>query len=271
MGGRMGSVGPMPATSRHAATRQVWCDIDSAARPSDPGRAMLSAFSLAIGQLGDPRILRILVRSLGITLALFAVLATLGWYGLDAAFARFGLTDGSFEGADSVRGIAALLITLIGGWLLWRILALAVLQFFADDIVKAVEARHYPERHAAARDLAWQAELAVGLRGVLRALGYNLIALPFAAVLLITGVGTALVFWAVNAVLVGRELIEMVWLRHREPLDKSLPIGAGARFALGGLIAALLAVPFANLLAPYIGAAMATHLVHRKGAAGHAA
>jgi uncharacterized protein involved in cysteine biosynthesis len=34
------------------------------------------------------------------------------------------------------------------------------------------------------------------------------------------------------------------------------------RFLLGGAIAALLAVPFANLLAPVLGAAAATHLVH---------
>jgi uncharacterized protein involved in cysteine biosynthesis len=232
---------------------------------------MLSALALALGQLGDRRVLAILARSLGVTLVLFAILATLGWYGLDAAFAKFGLADARFEGAGSLRGLAALLLTLIGGWLLWRILALAVLQFYADDVVKAVEARHYPDRLASARTLGWQAELAVGMRGVLRALGYNLIALPFAVLLLVTGVGTALVFWAVNAVLLGRELTEMVWLRHRAPDAKALPLGPGERFVLGGLIAALLAIPFANLLAPFLGAAMATLLVHRKGVTGHAA
>ena len=42
-------------------------------------------------------------------------------------------------------------------------------------------------------------------------------------------------------------------------------------YAALALVAALLAIPFANLLAPFLGAAMATHLVHRKGANGHAA
>jgi CysZ protein len=261
----------MNATSCHAAARQGHSGVDSVAGPRDPGAQMLSALTLALGQLGDPRVLRILARSLAVTLVLFAGLATAGWYGLDAALARFGLGDGSFEGAGSLRGLVALAITLIGGWLLWRILALAVLQFYADEVVKAVEARHYPDRLASARELRWQAELALGMRGVLRALGYNLIALPFAAALLVTGVGTALVFWAVNAVLLGRELVEMVWVRHRSLEDKTLPLRAGERFALGGLVAALLAIPFANLLAPFLGAAMATHLVHRKGANGHAA
>ena len=34
--------------------------------------------------------------------------------------------------------------------------------------------------------------------------------------------------------------------------------------ALGGVVAALLMVPFANFLAPVLGAAAAAHLVHRK-------
>ena len=98
-------------------------------------------------------------------------------------------------------------LPLWAGWLLWATLELAALQFYADEVVKDVEARHYPDRLASARELRWQAELALGMRGVLRALGYNLIALPFAAALLVTGVGTALVFWGVNAVLLGRELV----------------------------------------------------------------
>ena len=36
------------------------------------------------------------------------------------------------------------------------------------------------------------------------------------------------------------------------------------RFGLGLVVAFLLTVPFVNFLAPIIGAAMATHLVHRQ-------
>ena len=92
----------------------------------------------------------------------------------------------------------------------------------------------------------------------------NLIALPFAIALLVTGIGTAILFWAVNGWLLGRELQDMVWLRHAEASQSKPPIGFGTRFALGGFIAILLTVPFVNLLAPVIGAAAATHLVHRR-------
>ena len=47
-----------------------------------------------------------------------------------------------------------------------------------------------------------------------------------------------------------------------------LPVGA-TRFVLGAIVVALLTIPFVNLVAPIIGAAMATHLVHRKGRFGN--
>ena len=82
--------------------------------------------------------------------------------------------------------------------------------------------------------------------------------------MLFTGIGAALLFWLVNAVLVGRELQDMVWLRHRRDAADPAPVGALERFLLGGAVAALLALPFVNLIAPLLGAAAATHLIHRK-------
>jgi len=225
---------------------------------------MLSAFSLALGQLTDPRVIRVLIKSLLVTLALFAMLGTAGWYGLDGAL-------DSFAALRDYSDLVSLLIVLIAGWLLWRILALLVLQFFADEVVHAVEARYYPAAAANARKLGFREELTNGLRGAGRAVLFNLIALPVALVLLITGVGAALVFGLVNAVLIGRELQDMVWLRHRHDPAASAPLRKWERLALGGAVTALLAVPFVNLLAPLLGAAAATHLIHRKDSAAHAA
>lgn len=152
---------------------------------------------------------------------------------------------------------------IVAGWLLFRVVALFVLQFFADEVVEAVESRHYPASGATLRKLSLREELANGLRSLLRAVGFNLLALPVAAALLVTGIGTALVFWSVNAVLLGRELQDMVWLRHRQGGHETAPLGFVTRFALGGIVAALLLVPVINLIAPVLGAASATHLVHR--------
>ena len=123
---------------RHAGSAG---DVDSARRKRD-FPAMLSALILALGQLADRSVLRILIKCIAVTLVLFAGFAVLGWWGIDALLAHGGLHDSRFAAADELRGAAALVLVLIGGWLLWRILALAVLQFHADEVVRAVEARH---------------------------------------------------------------------------------------------------------------------------------
>ena len=219
---------------------------------------MISALTLALTRLFDPGLLPIWLKSLAATLLACAVLGLGGWWGLSMLFDRYA-------GPGELGQIAAGLITLLAGWLLWRVVALAVLQFFADDVVHAIEARDYPVMAARARKLGWRAELARGLGGAARALLFNLIALPFALVLLVTGVGAPLVFVAVNAVLLGRELQDMVWLRHRPSPTSPAPLSAFERFALGGVTALLLTVPIANFAAPFLGAACAVHLIHRKG------
>lgn len=232
---------------------------------------MISAFALALGQLTDRRVLRILAKSLVITATIFVVLGAASWWGLDRLLQIAGVDGTRFAAESGLRGLAALVAVIVGGWLLWRVVALAVLQFFADEVVEAVETRHYPQALASARALGWRTELKIGWRGAVRALFFNLLAAPVALVLLVTGVGAAAVFWLVNSVLIGRELADMVWLRYGHLPDAPQPLGRMERLVLGGIVTALLAVPFANLLAPIIGAAMATHLVHRKGIRPHAA
>lgn len=214
------------------------------------------AFALALGQLGDPAILRVLAKSMLVTLAVFAALGIALWQGLSATLAHYAA---GFEGLSALIAIA---LTIIGSWLLFRIVALAVLQFFADDVVRAVERAHYPAV-ADAADLPFSQELAAGLHSLLRVIAVNAVVLPVALVLLVTGVGTALLLWAANAWLLGRELTEMVWLRHRREADVAVPVGGATRFALGGIVAAMLVVPVVNFIAPVLGAAAATHLVHR--------
>ncbi len=215
-----------------------------------------SSFALALGQLADPRVQRILAKSLCVTLLVFAALGGAGWWAIQLALSGVVRSE--------LREVMALALVLVGGWLLWRIVALAVLQFFADEVVLAVEAKHYPHAAATARRLGWHEELANGLRGAGRALLFNLLALPVALALLITGIGAPLVFWLVNSLLLGRELMDMVWLRHRPTRHAPAPLGKGERLVLGGIVAALLMVPFVNFLAPFLGAAAAAHLIHRK-------
>lgn len=220
-----------------------------------------TALARAFAQLTDPAILRVLVKSILLTLGVIALLGFGAWYLLAGLLGRWELAYGAELGA-----LVAIVVTAIGGWLLFRLVALAVLQFFADEVVQAVEARHYPAALASARAIDWHEELRNSMRSTVRAVIANLVAAPFAIALLVTGIGTPILFLLVNGWLLGRELQDMVWLRHRASPDDAQPLGAPLRFALGASIAGLLIIPFVNLLAPVIGAAAATHLVHgRKG------
>lgn len=216
------------------------------------------AFGLAFSQLSEPAILRILAKSLGWTFLIFICFGILAYLGLGAWMERL-----EWAPASSATALLTVIFVLLAGWLLFRFVALFVLQFFASDVVRAVEAKYYPNEASTARELGFREELGSGLRAGLRALALNLVALPFAIFLLFTGIGAALLFWGVNALLLGRELQDMVWLRHRKDMAETAPLGGSNRFLLGGAVAGLLMLPFVNLLAPVLGAASATHLVHR--------
>ncbi len=220
-------------------------------------KAVLSSLAKAFGQLADPAIVRVATKSIAITIALFVMMGIALYYGLVWAGSAYG-----WSSAGWAEAIAAVLLAIIGFWFLFRIVALAVLQFFADKIVAAVEARHYPDLAEKAQPLPLPQDLANSVRGMGRALGFNLAALPFALVLLFTAIGPAVIFLAVNAVLLGRELTDMAWLRHCEGERHASPVPRNERILLGGVIATMMLVPVLNLVAPVVGAAAGTHLAH---------
>jgi len=223
--------------------------------------AVPAAIVKAFGQLGDRAVVAVLVKSIAITLVVFAGLGVGLYFALAEAGQRYGVDEGW-------AGVAAVLLVPIAMWLLFRVVAMAVLQFFADEVVAAVEARHYPALAARARPLPLAREVALATRGLMRALGYNLLALPVAAVLVFTAIGPAIVFLAVNAVLLGREFTDMAWLRHCNGAERDNPVSRADRVLLGGAVAGMMLVPFLNFVAPVIGAAVGTHLVLRRLAAG---
>ena len=219
--------------------------------------AVPAAIIKAIGQLGDRAVVRVATKIITMTLLIFTVLAV----GLYLALAEAAQQVGVGEGW---AGVLAVLLVPIALWLLFRLVAMAVLQFFADGIVAAVEARHYPALAAEARPLPFRRDLANSLKGLGRTAGYTLLALPLAGLLAFTAIGPALVLLGVNAVLLGRELTDMAWLRHCRGEEANSPVPRGERVLLGVVIAGLMLIPLANLIAPIIGAAAGTHMVLRR-------
>lgn len=223
--------------------------------------AVVQALFLSLSQLGDRAILAVLAKSLAVTLALFAAAGTLLWWGIDAALA-------GWRHHGAIAGVAATLFVVLAAWLLFRAIAVAVVGVFADDVVAAVEARHYPAALATARAVGLARGAAMGARSAARFVAVNLLLVPVYLVALATGPGAAIPFFVANAWLLGRDLGDMVAVRHLPP--PALPDWRrrtrGWRFALGLAGTGLFVVPLLNILAPILGAAMATHLFHRSRA-----
>jgi uncharacterized protein involved in cysteine biosynthesis len=223
---------------------------------------MLQDLTRALNQLGTPPFLKVLLISSALTLALFAAL----WVGLDALLAQVdpsgwpGWLQTPWRWVDD---LAAVPLVLLGLWLLFPAIATGIMAIFLDGIVDAVEAQHYPDRRAP-RSMGLVEGARLGLGSALRLIGWNLAALPLYLILLFTAVGPFLLFLALNGYLLGRDLWQMVAVRHLDGREAALRrANRGAVFSTGLVTSLIFLVPIANLVAPLLGAALATHGVQR--------
>ena len=225
---------------------------------------MPAAFILAFAQLWDAPIRRVLLRALLLTLALFAVLAwgvftgvamieTAGW----PRWLQRVWTAGAGEAA-------AFVLSMLLTWLGFTSIATAVMAMWQDEIIVAVEQRYYPQAKGHALGLG--VELAMGGRAAMRVALINLALLPAYLLLLVTAVGPLFLFIIANGWALGREYLEAVAARH-VPLGESRAWPKRHRWdswGIGLATAVLFAVPVINLVAPAVGAMMATHIFHRE-------
>jgi len=225
---------------------------------------MLRVLPLALTDLAEPRLFSVLVRSLLVTLLIFVLLGLVAAWALNGSDPCGWFSGETCEIGLSASGLGAMLLTVLAIWLLFPSVALGVIAAYSDRIIAAVESIHYPEAAATARPMGLISGAALGLRSAARLLLYNLIAVPFYVMLLVTGVGTIILFVLVNGVAIGRDLGEMVALRHGDPASRRAWLRGTRqdRAAIGIVVTAVFMVPFVNLLAPILGATMATHLYH---------
>ena len=222
---------------------------------------MLRALSLTLGQIGDPAILRVIAKSLALTLVIFAVLGVAAVFATRAVVAAYGWGDDAGFAAAAVAGLAV----IVGAWLLFRAVAIPVIGLFADEVVAAIEARHYPAAAQIAKPATVALSAKLALASLARLILLNLLAVPLYGVLLFTAIGPLILFLAINALLLGRDLGEMVAARHlsAEARKDWLRVTRGQRAIMGAIVTGIFMIPIVNLIAPIVGAGMATHLFHR--------
>ena len=196
----------------------------------------------------------LLIKVVLCTFASFLLLGVGMWFALDWLFAWLNIQNGAYLSA-----LLSLAIIPISAFLLFRVVAVAITWIFADDIIDAVEDRYYPQKAAFGKRPGVGAGVHMAVRSIARVVGYNLLALPLYIVLLVTGVGTAIAFMLLNALLLGKDLEDMLIARHGASQGSihKLP-----RLLLGFIGTVGMLIPFFNLLVPVLATAMAVHVVH---------
>ena len=161
---------------------------------------MIRALSLAIADLGNRRILAIILQSVAIALLIFAIIAALLFWLLSGSdpCGAVGLDNCPLDPGSSL--FAAILATVVAAWFLFPAVAIAVMTTFVDRIARTIEEEHYSATAREARPIGIARGLGMGLRSAGRLLLFNLVALPFYLLLLVTGVGPFILFVIVNRV-----------------------------------------------------------------------
>jgi uncharacterized protein involved in cysteine biosynthesis len=214
---------------------------------------MIQALMLSFQSLSDRRIFAVLVKVVLLTITTLIVSGIGVWFALQGLFGWLNVNDDGFW-----SGLLSGAIIILSSVLLFRVVAVAMTWVFADDIIDAVENRHYPRQAVFGERPNLGTGVQMAIRSIMRVVGYNLLALPLYLLLLFTGIGTAIAFLLINALLLGRDLEDMIIARHgaKGALNK-LP-----RLMLGLMGTAGMLVPLVNFLVPILATAMAVHLVH---------
>lgn len=226
---------------------------------------LVPALKRALLQLGDPRILGVLVIALVLMLlvtgpfvAVFLAIAWLVELITPESLSLPWLGDVTFLGVFT-KGLVSKT-----SWVFWTYVmapvAGGILGLFLERIVAAVEARHYPAlAEVRPRSIGESVFYAIRFFGLMALVSLGALVASF-----FSGLLAPVVFVAANGYLIAREYFETVGLRRISEADtKALERKNQATlWVLGSVLALAFTVPFVNLLVPIIGVAAFTHVFH---------
>ncbi len=234
---------------------------------------MFDAAGKALSDMFSPPLRAVLWKSIGLALALIAVIGI----ALNRLLVSFAESGSSW--AEQTSGVAPHAVWTALAWVLSIMASLGIItgalflmptvtafvgSLFVDEIAEAVERTRYPAEPQG-RALPLLRALIEGLKIGLLALVVYFCALPF---VLFAGFGFLILFLA-NAYLLSREYFELAAMRFRPPQEAKMMRRANATYVfLAGLFIALfVSIPLINLATPIFAMAFMVH-VHRRVAMG---
>lgn len=223
-------------------------------------------FARALGQLGDPRFVRVMGLGVLVSLAVLGGL-TAGVLALVNLLVPESFTIpwvGQVGGVDVAATWAFAVAMVLMSVVLMVPVASASTGLFLESVVDAVEERHYDWLPVVTPLPLWDVVVdSVNFAGLVIAV--NVLALVVYA---FSGPFAPMVFWSVNGFLLGREYFTLV-AQRRLGRDRARALRrkhALTVWTAGVLMAAPLSLPLVNLLVPVLGVATFTHLFQRLSA-----
>lgn len=213
----------------------------------------------ALRQVASPGLRFILVKAIGLTLLLLALLWAAATAGVDRLLAHETVTD-AYPWVDTLGVVLAGAGFLVGALYLIPAVSALVASVFADEAAAIVERTDFPG-DAPGEEMPLVPSILYGARFFGVTLAVNLLAL----LLLLVPVVNLAAFFLANAYLLSREYFELAANRHR-PRAEAVALRkrhGGRVFLAGAVIAAFLLVPVVNLATPLFGVALMTHLHKR--------
>jgi len=224
---------------------------------------ILSAFSAALGQMGDQRFRWVLIQGVGLTLALLFGLYAFAFWGIAWLVPdSFALPwFGEIGVSNALVSWGSLILMLVLSVFLMVPVASAFTALFLDEVADAVEAKHYTHLPPAPN-----VTLGENIRESLGFLVVIVIA-NLAALLFYFTPLAPFVFYGLNGFLLSREYYRMIAVRRMGRREASAAYRKNliTIWAAGVCMAVPLSIPMVNLLVPILGVATFTHLFHMLG------
>jgi uncharacterized protein involved in cysteine biosynthesis len=230
---------------------------------------MLDAAAKALAQMFTPPFRTVLLKSVGLAIALLALLGIalyrlLEWLTTAGEAWAEGALGSFAHGPLAVLGwIAAFALgfgLFAGAIFLMPAVTALVASFFGDEIAEHVEREYYPlDPPGVAPPLA--RAILEGVKTALLAVGVYLVCAPF---LLFAGFGAVMFFFA-TAWLLGREYFDLAAMRFH-PVADAKALRRHHRvtvFVAGMFIAGFILIPILNLATPLFGTAFMVHMHKR--------
>ncbi len=230
---------------------------------------MLDAAIKAISQMFSPPFRIVLMKAVGLALALVVVVAVglhrlLAWLvaagGLVLETSIGPNAHGPIDILEWMIAIMTALGLIAAGVFLMPAVTSLVAGFFADEIADLVERHHYPADPPGTA-LPVVRAIIEGLEAAALAVAVYLVALPF---VFVAGLGLVIFFLA-NSFVLGRVYFELAAMRfHPVAEAKHLRKANQATvFVAGMFIALFVSIPIVNLATPLFGTAFMVH-IHKR-------